>query len=44
MVPSSLSRPELPDSVSAELRKEVQQVVAAGWHAKMNLEALAHAI
>ena len=27
-------RPELPGSGSAELRKEVQQVVAAGWHAR----------
>ena len=31
--------PQLPESGSAELRKEVQQVVAAGWHTKMNLFA-----
>ena len=37
-------RPELPDSGSAEFRKEVQQVVAAGRHARMNAEVLAHAI
>ena len=36
--------PELPESGSAELRKEVQQVVAAGWRAKMNVEVIAHAI
>ena len=36
--------PELPESGSAELRKEVQQVVAAGWHAKRNVEVLAQAI
>ena len=36
--------PELPETGSAELRKEVQQVVAAGWHAKMNVEVHAHAI
>ena len=36
--------PELPESGSGELRKEVQQVVAAGWHSKMNVEVLAHAI
>ena len=35
-------RPELPGS--AELRKVVQQVVAAGQHARMNVEVLAHAI
>ena len=37
-------RPELPESGSAELRKEVQHVAADGWHAKMNVEVLAHAI
>ena len=37
-------RPELPESGSAELRIEAQQVVAAGWHAMMNVEVLAHAI
>ena len=37
-------RPELPESGSAELRKEVQQVVAAGWYARMNVEVLAHVI
>ena len=37
-------RPELPESGSADLRKEVQQVVAAGEHARMNVEVLAHAI
>ena len=37
-------RPELPVSGSAELQKEVQQVVAAGRHARMNVEVLAHAI
>ena len=36
-------RPESPESGS-ELRKEVQQVVAVGWHVRMNVEALAHAI
>ena len=36
--------PELSESGSAELREEVQQVVAAGCHAKMNVEELAHAI
>ena len=35
-------RPELPGS--AELLKEVQQVVAAGKYARMNVEVLAHAI
>ena len=34
-------RPELPESGSAELLKEVQQDVAAGWHAKMNVEVVA---
>ena len=28
---------ELPESGPAELWKEVQQVVAAGWHARMNV-------
>ena len=37
-------RPELSESGSAELLKEVQQVVAAGSHAKMNVEELAHEI
>ena len=37
-------RPELPESGPSELRKEVQQVVASGWHARMNVEVLAHAI
>ena len=32
-------RPESPEAGS-ELRKEVQQVVAAGWHARMNVEVL----
>ena len=36
--------PELPEAGSAELWKEVQQVLAAGWHAEMNAEVLAHAI
>ena len=36
--------PALPESGSAELRIEAQQVVAAGWHAMMNVEVLAHAI
>ena len=30
--------PELPEAGSAELWKEVQQVLAAGWHAEMNAE------
>ena len=34
-------RPELPESGSADLQKEVQRVVAAGRHA-MNVELLAH--
>ena len=37
-------RLELPEAGSAELLKEVQQVVAAGWQAKMNVEVLAHEI
>ena len=37
-------RPELPESGSAELRKQVQQVGAAGWHARMNFEVSARAI
>ena len=37
-------RPELPESGPAELLMEVQQVVAADWHAKMNVEVLAHEI
>ena len=37
-------RPELPESGFADHLKEVQQVVAAGWHAKMNVELLAHEI
>ena len=37
-------RPELPESGSAELLKEVQQVVSAGWRARMNVEVLAHEI
>ena len=37
-------RPELPASGFAEFWKEVQQVVAAIWHAKMNVGVLAHAI
>ena len=36
--------PQLPKSGSAVLQKEVQQVVAAGWYAKMNVEVPAHAI
>ena len=36
-------RPRLPESVSAKLL-EVQQIVTAGWHAKMNVEVLAHEI
>ena len=36
--------PELPGSGSAELRKEVEQVVAAAWYAQMNVEVLAHTI
>ena len=35
---------ELPESGSAELQKEVQQVVAAGWHGRINVEVHAHAI
>ena len=35
---------QLPESGFTELPKEVQQVVAAGWYAKMNVEAPAHAI
>ena len=36
--------PELPESGSAELWREVQQVVATGWDAKMTVEVLAHEI
>ena len=36
--------PELPRSGSAEPWREVQQVAAAGWHAKMTAEVLAHEI
>ena len=35
-------RTELPGS--AGLQKEVQQVGAAGWYARMNVEVLAHVI
>ena len=37
-------RPELPESGSADLRKEVQQVVDDGWHVMIHVEVLAHAI
>ena len=37
-------RLELPESGSAELRKEEQQVGAAGQHARMNFEVLVRSI
>ena len=37
-------RLELPESGFADHLKEVHQVVAACWHAKMNVELLAHEI
>ena len=37
-------RPGSPEAGRAELRQEVQKIVAVGWHARMNVEALAHAL
>ena len=35
---------ECPEAGSADLREEVQQVRAAGWHVEVHVEVLAHAI